>query len=675
MAEDSPRKSIVEDVFIPKELLTTAKFNSPWELARWEQSLPDNNRISLLGPRTSSNRPLSLSSLRAVTRPKSTIRSRGCSDPPAFQGTLDYFANPASSISDKEPIPPVQNAFISPRPLSKFSPHKISSEQSSLQEVYEKAKLRGAAIQRKHWVRLLFEYSFYSFLVLFAYFVLVGMPLWEGAVWWLYYVVRTKFVIQGGYSIVIGLAALYAFCPLMMLFEKDPPTLDSKSESESPDLESNISKVKSTALLIPCYKSATIIDATLQAAFKVFPKENIFVIANGNSKTPLDNTEEVCKPYGINYLWVPIGSKIVAQFVGSHAAKDFENALLIDDDCLLPPNFPIVSDRLKNTVKCLGYTIKSVGPNSSKGTFCQQAQDLEYKMSGIQRAFFGMFGSATFPHGAISLWNIEFLKQTFHEHPGFSVSEDWFFGDACRRLGGRITMCSQVFVETETPASVFWSGSGGSRGGFGEMTVLQQRFKRWNFFFVVGVYYDLKYILTSWKLGWWEFGAKLCVFQEVYETLIYLFAPFILPISFIVRPSFCGMLLGVTIGMYILNVIIFNEIHLRLKKERINWKVLLFYYTFYKIALTFINVVSCYWSLYKYARYFAQRHPKVIEDRDAVEVILSLEKDSNSRRTSAEDVVVPLDGVLGTGVGRKLTLTKVKAGKKREGEKCEKDTR
>ncbi|CAG8128089.1 unnamed protein product [Penicillium salamii] len=666
MSEEGSPRSSVEDVFIPKELLTTAKFNSPWELARWEQSLPENDRVSIpVQPRTSGPRPLSLSALRAVARPRSAIRPRGCSDPPAFQGTtFDHFLKPAtfepaSPIPEKEPITPVQNAFVSPLIRSKSSSQASSGERSELQEVYEKAKLRGVAIQRKHWVRLLFEYSIYTFLILFIYFVLVGMPLWKGAVWWLYYVVRTKFVIQGGYAITIGLAALYAFCPLMILFEKDPAT----PETESTDVESNTSNVNSTALLIPCYKSATIIGPTLEAALKIFPKENIFVIANGNSKTPLDNTEEVCKPFGVNHLWVPIGSKIVAQFVGCYAAKDFENAVLIDDDCLLPPNFPIVSDRLKGNVKCLGYTIKSVGPNSSNGTYCQQAQDLEYKMSGIQREFFGKIGSATFPHGAISLWNIEFLKQTFHEHPGFSVSEDWFFGDACRRLGGRITMCSQVFVETETPSSVFISGSG-SRGGFGEMTIFQQRFKRWNFFFVVGMYYDLKYILTSWKLGWWEIGAKLCVFQEVYETLIYLFAPFILPISFVVRPSFCGMLLGVTIGMYIINVIIFNEIHLRLKKERINWKVLLFYYTFYKIALTVINVFSCYWSLYKYARYFAQRHPKVIEDTGAVEVLLSLEKDS--RRSSTEDDVIPLDaaGELGRGLGRKLTLTKVQAGKK-----------
>ena len=182
----------------------------------------------------------------------------------------------------------------------------------------------------------------------------------------------------------------------------------------------------------------------------------------------MDNTEEVCKPYGVNHIWSPVGSKIVAQFVGCYAAKHFESVLLIDDDCALPPNLPIVSDRMKGKVGCIGYTIKSVGPNSSKGTLCQQAQDLEYKISGLQRALAGKMGSATFPHGAISLWNTAFLIKTFHTHPGFSVSEDWFFGHVARKLGCRIKMCTAIFVETETPTDVFFS-SGGSRGGFGEM--------------------------------------------------------------------------------------------------------------------------------------------------------------------------------------------------------------
>lgn len=495
------------------------------------------------------------------------------------------------------------------------------ARRSSMAEVYEKAKARGVELQRKRWVEVLFECTIYTILVCFIYFVLIGMPLWKGAVYWMYWLISTKFVIAGGWSITIAIAAFYSFAPLLIFFEREPPIIDRPDDFD----RASIPGVATTALLIPCYKSANLIGPTLEAALKVFPASHIFVIANGNSETPLDNTEDICIPYGVNHIWCPVGSKIVAQFVGCYAAKGFKNVLLIDDDCALPPNFPVVSERLTDKVRSIGYTIKSVGPESSKGTYCQQAQDLEYKISGLQRALAGKMGSATFPHGAISLWDRRFLIKTFHDHPGFSVSEDWFFGHSCRRLGGRIKMCTSVFVETETPPAVFFS-SGGSRGGFGEMTVFKQRFMRWNFFFVNGMWYNMHYILTSWKLGWWEIGAKLFVFQEVYETLLYLFTPFILPISFIVSPAFCGYLLAGTVVLYLINVVIFNEVHLRMRNERIGWDVLLLYYMPYKLVLTLVNVASCYWSLYKYARYFAKRHPKVIEDEKAVEVVLRLEE-------------------------------------------------
>jgi hypothetical protein len=129
--------------------------------------------------------------------------------------------------------------------------------------------------------------------------------------------------------------------------------------------------------------------------------------------------------------------------------------------------------------------------------------------------------------------------------------------------------------------------------------------------------------------------------QQVYETLLYLLTPFILPISFYVRPSFCGYLLAATILMYLINVIIFNEIHLRKKNERVGWVLLYVYYLPYKIVLTFINVASCYWSLYKYARYFAKRHPKVIEDEKAVEVVIRLEEEHAAKKG---------------GLGRSLTV-------------------
>ncbi|KAL1600502.1 hypothetical protein SLS60_006888 [Paraconiothyrium brasiliense] len=509
---------------------------------------------------------------------------------------------------------------------------------SSMRKTFEQAKLRGQQLQRNKYAMVAFEYGIYLFLLCFIYFVLIGIPLWNGAVWWLYWVVANKFVFAGGFSITLGIGFFYAFAPLLIMFEKDPDPVEITTETKIQD------NVKDTALLIPCYKSANLIAATLEAALKIFPASHIYVLANGNSPTPLDNTEEICLPYGVNHIWSPVGSKIVAQFVGCYAAKAFKNVLLIDDDCALPPDFPVVTDRLKGNIKCLGYTIKSVGPNGSKGNYCQQAQDLEYKLSGLQRDFAGRVGSATFPHGAIALWDRELLVKTFHEHPGFSVSEDWFFGHVARKLGSRITMCSQVFVETETPTSVFFS-SGGSRGGFGEMTIFSQRFKRWNFFFVNGMWFNLAYIFGSWKLGWWEIGAKIFVFQEVYETLLYLLTPFVLPISFYVRPSFCGILLGATIVMYLINTIIFNEVHLRRKKERIDWFTVYVYYLPYKFVLTGINVASCYWSLYKYARYFAKRHPRVVEDEKAVEVVVRLEEDAYAAASG--------------GLGRSLTVRKV----------------
>lgn len=79
---------------------------------------------------------------------------------------------------------------------------------SSLHEVYEKAKVTGQRLERKKWVQVSFEYFVYLLGLAFIYFVLVGIPLWKGAVWWLYWVVDHKFVVAGTWSITIGLAVL-----------------------------------------------------------------------------------------------------------------------------------------------------------------------------------------------------------------------------------------------------------------------------------------------------------------------------------------------------------------------------------------------------------------------------------------------------------------------------------
>jgi hypothetical protein len=79
---------------------------------------------------------------------------------------------------------------------------------SSMWQLYEQAKERGMELQRHRSVQLAFEFGIYAILICIIYFVLIGVPLWNGAVWWLWWVVAHKFVIAGGFSITLGIAFL-----------------------------------------------------------------------------------------------------------------------------------------------------------------------------------------------------------------------------------------------------------------------------------------------------------------------------------------------------------------------------------------------------------------------------------------------------------------------------------
>ncbi|KAL4966629.1 glycosyltransferase like family 2-domain-containing protein [Aspergillus stella-maris] len=560
------------------------------------------------------------------------------------------------------------------------------SRNTSLGSRYDVSNLVKIKHRRQGWVRLLVEYGAYTIFACFVYFVLIGVPLWNGAVFWLYVLVKNKFVFEGGWAIVMVLVILFSFTPLLLPFEDAPPPPEFYIQRNIAPAPTRTSST--CALIIPAYRSAPIIGRTLDNALQIFPPSHIFVVANGNSSNPLDNTGTICASRGVNHIWCPIGSKIIAIFVGCHAAAGFRHVLLMDDDCVLPPDFPVVTSRLRGQTECISYTIgcaefsPSSNPNpalpspSAPPTWCQKAQDLEYKLAGLQRYFAGRIGSASFPHGAISLWNKRFLKRTLEHHPGFSISEDWFLGHVCRQLGGRIEMCSAVFVQTATPAAMFFAGdsrwwrrrpedgsgvaTAKSRSGFGEMTLVKQRFSRWNFFVASCLWHNLGYLVGSWKLGWMEVGTKTFVFQEVYETLTYLLSPFILPISLLVKPVFCVAMLAAITGLYLIQAILFNEIHLRRKKQRVNWRVLVGYYIPYKLALHVINVAGCFWCMFRYARYFAQQRLKLTEDHKVIGMVLKLEEQMQMKGMGTGRQGDRVYHEQGQGLGRRLTVTKIR---------------
>jgi hypothetical protein len=67
--------------------------------------------------------------------------------------------------------------------------------------------------------------------------------------------------------------------------------------------------------------------------------------------------------------------------------------------------------------------------------------------------------------------------------------------------------------------------------------------------------------------------TKIFVSQAVYETLLYILAPFALPMSFIINLTLTEIIMAVTTALYLVNAIMFNKIHLRLKRGESNMEL------------------------------------------------------------------------------------------------------
>ncbi|KAH8888429.1 hypothetical protein GQ53DRAFT_783587 [Thozetella sp. PMI_491] len=451
--------------------------------------------------------------------------------------------------------------------------------------------------------KLLFKVLFTLLLMSVIYFALVGYPFWTGAVLEFWYVMHDQ-----KHSTVWAMLAFFVWGSILPWIPQLFCTFEKKVDD--PEKRDN----SECCLVIPCYKSAEALKQTLPAALKIFRPEQIFVVANGNSPVPLDHTADVCNQFGVEHTWVPVGSKIVAEFVGVQISKKYKYCMLIDDDCLLPADMPLPTDRFKDNVACIGYTIKSVGENSSRGTLIQQAQDIEYKLAGLSKVFQSWYGSATFPHGAVALWSRKILNEVFHGHPGYHISEDWYLGHTARCLGYRVVMCSQVFVETETPPALLFGGGG--RGGYGEMTVFKQRFHRWNFFYTLRIFTDSCYLLFAWRLGWREAITKLFVFVELYHKLLMLLSPLIAPVLFATSWKLTLIVTGILLGVTLLAVVFFNLVHLRRKGQMFRWYIIPVFFVM-KLILLPINIVSMYYNLIKYLSFFSKKQLRVTENVEA----------------------------------------------------------
>lgn len=84
---------------------------------------------------------------------------------------------------------------------------------SSLEEVYEKAKIRQVQLVRSTFTQYAFEYTCYLLLLAVIYFGFIGYPLWNGLVLTIYYLFDMKLVVPAGTAIFLGVGSLYVHKP------------------------------------------------------------------------------------------------------------------------------------------------------------------------------------------------------------------------------------------------------------------------------------------------------------------------------------------------------------------------------------------------------------------------------------------------------------------------------
>ena len=108
-------------------------------------------------------------------------------------------ARRASALMDKTiaSVPNAVSAILHP------------NRRSSVAEMYEKAKICQVKIKRSLFAQYAFEYLFYLLIIATVYFVFVGMPLWKGAVWYIYIVFMRYLFVPAGTAVFLGIGFLY----------------------------------------------------------------------------------------------------------------------------------------------------------------------------------------------------------------------------------------------------------------------------------------------------------------------------------------------------------------------------------------------------------------------------------------------------------------------------------
>lgn len=256
------------------------------------------------------------------------------------------------------------------------------------------------------------------------------------------------------------MAVLYAVDPLMQLLfistAKYPPPILSPDEKLT-DIEAQQRANADVAIVIPTHCAANIIEATVRSCLQHVSAEQISILDNGNSDTPLDNTREVVRQVDrrIHYYWGHIGNKTFAQYIGARLAKQYQYIFTIDHDMRLPRLFSFETHLINHRVKAVSYPIRAVHPAEGETNILVRWQDIEYLLAGCAKQSQARFGGVLFPHGAVSMWERETFIKVLLQHDAVFFAEDVKLGMILKEMGYSMAIAGSAYLDTVVPETMF----------------------------------------------------------------------------------------------------------------------------------------------------------------------------------------------------------------------------
>lgn len=251
--------------------------------------------------------------------------------------------------------------------------------------------------------------------------------------------------------------------------EKQDDADDEKKEAQLSDVKgdgevrvamdgvSHPSLTESTGLIVPCHNAdVEVLKAVLFAALVHFEPWQIFIVDNGNTEWPPTDMEGAIRSQPmfsrVNYIWLPVGNKNIAQFVGAKAAAklDLDYVLTIDDDVIIPANFAAPMHIISPTVTAVCYPITAVDHKGDRPLFVGW-QDVEYKMSALAKMAESKLCGVLFPHGAASFWRRETMIEVLRRHDLIYFADDVKMGLELQALGQRMGIDASISFETVAP--------------------------------------------------------------------------------------------------------------------------------------------------------------------------------------------------------------------------------